>query len=147
MAMQLKTLQSMVTPEGVSDSLDDQIYASLTYNDTKNATIACRSAARWCYGFLGKYGRLDASFSDDDLEVLTEAMTQMAIYELLLISQFDENGDQYKEDAENLLNAVLGITKDGDGQSTFVGGATAKDEKSHIAKPYCALAHRNKSIW
>lgn len=142
--MRLSELQSMVTPEGVSDSLDDQIYASLTYNDTKNAQIACRSAARWCYGFLGKYNKLDEPFSADDKEVLTEAMTQMAIYELLLISQFDENGDQYKEDAHNLLNALLGITKDGDGQTAYVGGAIAKDEKSHITKPHCALTCRSQ---
>ncbi len=142
--MRLSTLQSMVTPEGVSDSLDDQIYASLTYNDTKNASIACRSAARWCYGFLGKYGKLDEPFSADDNEVLTEAMTQMAIYELLLISQFDENGEQYKQDAEDLLNALLGITKDGDGNAALVGGAIAKDEKSNITKPGCAFACRAK---
>jgi len=145
--MQLSDLQHLVTPKGVADSLDAQLYASLTYDEPKNTLIACRSAARWCYSFLGKYGRLDANFSPDDKAVLTEAMTQMAIYELLLISQFDENGDQYKADAEDLLHALLGISTDSDGQTTYVGGAIAKDEKSHLTQPDCSLTRRRQSHW
>lgn len=140
MAITLTELRAMVTPEGVSDSLDDQIYLSLTYNDTKNAQTACQSAARWCYAYLGQKNALNKSFTNDDKAVLTEAMTQMAIYELGEISEFDF--DERKDDAVALLNALLGLNPNSDTGATFTGGAIARDEKSHITHPYRSITYR-----
>lgn len=141
--MTLTELQMLVTPEGVSDSLDNQIYASLTYNDTKNATVACRSAARWCYGQLGVYGASDRAFDNDEQMVLTEAMTQRAIYELGLISQFDEDFDAYADDAMLMLKAVLKIASAKPEQgSGFVGAARVSDEQSHLNVPFESPSRR-----
>lgn len=140
MAITLTELRAMVNPEGVSDSLDNQIYLSLTYNDTKNAQTACQSAARWCYAYLGQKNALNKSFNDDDKAVLTEAMTQMAIYELGEISEFDF--DERKDDAVALLNALLGLNNNSDSGATYTGAAIARDQESHIIKPYRSASNR-----
>lgn len=140
MAITLIELRAMVTPEGVSDSLDDQIYLSLTYNDTNNARTACQSAARWCYAYLGQRNALTRIYSDDDKEVLTEAMTQMAIYELGEISEFDF--DDRKEEAVALINSLLGINNGAETGAQYTGAAIARDKESHIVVPYRTSAHR-----
>ncbi len=130
----------MVTIQGVSDSLDEQIYLSLTYNDPKNAQTACQSAARWCYAYLGQKNALSRLYSDDDKEVLVEAMTQMAIYELGEISEFDF--DERKDEAIHLVNALLGLNNGTESGAHYTGAAIARDKESHITVPYRSASHR-----
>ncbi|MGI2800205.1 hypothetical protein ACRTC3_16585 [Photobacterium damselae] len=132
MAITLTQLRGLVTPEGVSDSLDNQIYNSLSFNDIKNVSTACRSAANWCYAYLGRYDALKINYSDDDKQVLSEAMTQMAIYELFLIS--DIYDEERKEQAVGMLNALIGLPdSDGNGDGLpIIGAARSCDYDSHI---------------
>ncbi|MDE1352146.1 hypothetical protein L9W80_18590, partial [Vibrio aestuarianus] len=119
MAVTLTQLRAMVTPQGVSDSLEEQIYQSLTYNDGNSAQTACQSAARWCYAYLGQKNALARIYSDDDKEVLAEAMTQMAIYELGEISEFDF--DDRKDEAIALINSLLGLNNGADSGAQYTG--------------------------
>lgn len=143
--MQLTQLQALVTPTMVRDALDDQIYRSLTgenvagddgglfmarpvTNDSqKAATTACQSAARWAFITLSKADALARPFSDDEQAVLSEAMTQRAIYELGRQSEFDANFFQNKKDAQELLDSLLGLNTSGDGSSGIVGARSTKD--------------------
>ncbi|NAW59322.1 MULTISPECIES: hypothetical protein [unclassified Vibrio] len=140
MTMTLTQLRAMVTIQGVSDALDEQIYASLTYNDEKNAQTACQSAARWCYAYLGQKNALTRLYSDDDKEVLTEAMTQMAIYELGEISEFDF--DDRKVEAIALLHSLLGLNNGAEQGAQYTGAAIARDKESHLVVPYRSASHR-----
>ncbi len=140
MAITLTQLRAMVTPQGVSDSLEEQIYLSLTYNDEKNAQTACQSAARWCYAYLSQKNALARTYSDDDKEVLTEALTQMAIYELGDISEFDF--DDRKDEAIILVNSLLGLNSGTESGAQYTGAAIARDKESHIIVPYSSASHR-----
>lgn len=140
MAITLTQLRAMVTPQGVSDSLEEQIYQSLTYNDGNSAQTACQSAARWCYAYLGQKNALSRIYSDDDNEVLAEAMTQMAIYELGEISEFDF--DDRKDEAIALINSLLGLNNGADSGAQYTGAAIARDKESHIIVPYRSASHR-----
>ncbi|MGL4830566.1 MAG: hypothetical protein ACRCXG_14880 [Vibrio sp.] len=140
MAITLTQLRAMVTIQGVADSLDGQIYESLTYNDDRNAQTACQSSARWCYAYLGQKNALIRLYSDDDKEVLTEAMTQMAIYELGEISEFDF--DDRKEEAIALINSLLGLNNGAESGAQYTGAAIARDKESHIIVPYRSASHR-----
>ncbi|MGR6858886.1 hypothetical protein ACU5EH_20300 [Aliivibrio salmonicida] len=134
MAITLTELKGMITIEGVSRALDNQIFLSLTSNDGSNADTACNRAAIWAYSFINLKCKANELFTTDKKEVITEAMITMAIYELLRISEFYD--EEYKTDATNLMNAALGISgggSDGNG-SSFIGAASARDEKSHINK-------------
>lgn len=140
MAITLTELRAMVTIQGVSNSLDEQIYHSLTYNDENSGQTACQSAARWCYAYLGQKNALSRTFSDDDKEVLTEAMTQMAIYELGEISEFDF--DDRKAEALSLIHALLGLNNAAESGAQYTGAAIARDKESHIIVPYRSASHR-----
>ena len=136
--MTLDELKTLVTPQSVKDALDDQIYDSLEYGDGKNVTDSCNQAAIWCYSYLAKTGNVNRAYTDSDKEVLGAAMTQMAIHRLNQHHFFEI------EDAEDtayaLLDSILGINKDDDGQSYFTGAAVARDEKSNVVfKPHCGF--------
>ncbi|MCE7729619.1 hypothetical protein [Vibrio campbellii] len=133
--MTLDELKGLVTPEGVNAALDDQIYDSLVYGDGQNVTDSCNSAAIWCYSYLAKTDNINRAFSASDKEVLSAAMVQMAIYKLGAHHFF--NIEEPEEMAYALLDSILGITKDEDGSSTYVGAAVAKDEKSHSIHQSC----------
>ncbi|CAK1709844.1 conserved hypothetical protein [Vibrio crassostreae] len=140
MAITLTELRAMVTIQGVSSSLDEQIYHSLTYNDENNAQTACQSAARWCYAYLGQKNALSRLYSEDDKEVLAEGMTQRAIYELGEISEFDF--DDRKDEALALINALLGLNHGTESGAQYTGAAIARDQESHIIVPYRSASHR-----
>ncbi|SKA56662.1 hypothetical protein [Enterovibrio nigricans] len=142
MAMTLAQLKGMVTIEGVSRALDNQIYNSLTSNSENNADVACNRAAIWAYSHINLKSKANELLTPDQKEIITEAMITMAIYELLRISEFLD--EEYKTDAINLMNAALGIagsSSEGNG-SSFIGAASAHDEKSHINKFGSASSRR-----
>lgn len=148
--MKLEQLRELVTPAMVRDALDDQIYRSLTgenvagddsglfmprpaTNDSqKAATTACQSAARWAFITLSKADALARPFSDDEQAVLSESMTQRAIYELGRQSEFDANFFKNKQDAQELMNALLGLNGSGDGTGTAsITSARSTKDASH----------------
>lgn len=139
--MTLDELKTLVSPDSVQRALDDQIYDSLVFGDGHNVTDACNQAAIWCYSYLAKTGNLTNAFTDSDKEVLGAAMTQMAIHRLNAHHFFDIEDPE--DMAYALIDSILGISKDEDGQSTFTGAAVARDEKSNpIHQPCCRFAHR-----
>ncbi|MBE8578648.1 hypothetical protein [Vibrio sp. OPT18] len=128
--MTLDELKTLVTPEGVKNALDDQIFDSLAFGDGENVTSSCKSAAIWCYSYLAKTGNLTKAFSQSDKEVISAAMVQMAIYHLNAHHFFSI--DDPKDMAQALIDSILGISQSSNGTSVYVGAAVAKDEKSNI---------------
>lgn len=150
--MQLAQLQALVTPVLIRDALDDQIYRSLTGengnysggiqprpagNDSQKAALtACQSAARWAFITLSKADALARPYSTDEQAVLSEAMVQRAIYELGRQSEFDANFFKNKEDAQALINALLGLNGSGDSTSASITSArSTKDAKASYIIP------------
>ncbi|HIF9333083.1 TPA: hypothetical protein ACX6RM_001330 [Photobacterium damselae] len=95
---------------------------------------ACNNAATWAYVTILKAGKINDACTDDQLAVMSVALIKRAIYELGRISQFDENFYKDKAEAQNLLNAILGLTQsDGsDKTAAFYSGASiTKDANSN----------------
>ncbi|MGR5240212.1 hypothetical protein ACPV36_04885 [Photobacterium damselae] len=165
--MTLDDIKKLVTPEGVKNALEPQLFGSLTgisadtiatprntyQDDFDFETIedvlesesyptqvwpailvtACNNAATWAYVTILKAGKIDTNCTDDQLSVMSTAITKRAIYELGRISQFDDNFYKDKTEAQNLLDAILGLTsREGDSAGAFYFGASiTKDENSN----------------
>lgn len=143
--MTLAQLRALVTPALLRAALDDQIYLSLTgerheddgyfmqrppTNDSQQAALtACQSAARWAFITLTKADATARPYSNDEQEVLSEALVQRAIYELGRQSEFDANFYKNKEDATALLNALLGLTGAGENKVVITAARSTKDAK------------------
>ncbi|MBE8578720.1 hypothetical protein [Vibrio sp. OPT18] len=146
--MNLDTLRQLVTPEGVKNALEPQLYLSLT-GDIEHPTrptpkhglvldefdegpmhtpqsrtyptclmTACSNAAVWGYVTLTQADALNKGYSGDENAVLSMALVNRAIYELGRISQFDVSFHSNKKDAQNLIDAAIGRVPSIDGQSS-----------------------------
>lgn len=118
--MTLVELRALVTVNDLNQALDRQLSASLSYGDVDNAPYAVLAAARWGYGRLMGGRSADRLFSADELEVLKTALINRAVYELGRVSQFDDNFTLNREDADTMIDALLGL---GSGSSEDGGGA------------------------
>lgn len=125
--MTLSELRQLITESEVEAALDQQIYDSLTYNrngeERVNVPYAVAAAARWGYSRLIGAKKQNQSFTADEMEVIREALIKRAVYELGRTSEFKENFDMDREDADTMMDAVLG-RGDGSSDSTTSGGTT-----------------------
>ncbi|MGT3827058.1 hypothetical protein ACUUMB_15160 [Enterobacter kobei] len=140
--MTLNELKQLITVAEVEAALDEQIFNSLTFNQhgegRVNVPYAVAAAARWGYSRLLGAGAERKTFSADTLEVIREALIKRAVYELGRTSEFKENFDMDRDDADTMFDAALGR---GDGSSSsgsdngsstgFVGAAGVQYDQVH----------------
>lgn len=123
--MTLSDLRQLITETEVKAALDQQLYDSLTFNRNGegrvNVPYAVAAAARWGYARLIGAKAQNTLFSADETEVIREALIKRAVYELGRTSEFKENFDLDKEDADTMFDAVLG-RGDGSSDSATSGG-------------------------
>ncbi|WP_108945631.1 hypothetical protein [Shewanella halifaxensis] len=160
--MTLKELLALVTPEGIEDALDPQIFKSLTgmmdevgmmpkmdYHDPhfnppqppsdKWPPIiksAINKAAGWGYVRLVNANKLSQTFDEDQQHVMSMALTNRAIYELGRASQFDNQFHQNRNDASTLFDTVLGLTcssENGQPTAHYIGASITQDDKTKSA--------------
>ncbi len=115
------------------DEFDDYVMHPPQSQEFPNILLtACSNAATWAYITLLQAEKLDDSYSDDQLAVMTTALVKRAIYELGRISLFDVSFHASKKDAQTLLNTIIGLTPSQDGQASshFTGASITKDEKT-----------------
>jgi hypothetical protein len=117
--MTLAELKALITPAEVEAALDQQLYDSLTFNRENrslraNVQYAVAASARWGYSRLMGGHAERKTFSADEREVIREALIKRAVYELGRTSEFKENFDMDRDDADTMFDAVLGR---GDGSS------------------------------
>ncbi|MFV0261387.1 MAG: hypothetical protein ACK5JN_02960 [Kluyvera sp.] len=126
--MTLNDLRQLITEGEVKAALDQQIYDSLTFNREGNTRVnvpyAIAAAARWGYARLLGAKAQHKGFDEDELEVIREALIKRAVYELGRTSEYKENFDMDRDDADTLFDAVLGR---GDGSSDSGDNGTSAD--------------------
>ncbi|MFV0262043.1 MAG: hypothetical protein ACK5JN_06335 [Kluyvera sp.] len=151
--MTLSELKTLITVAEVKAALDDQLFESLTYGRGRgthgdpeakvvtNVQFAVQASARWGYSRLIGAGAQNRAFSADSREVIREALIKRAVYELGRTQEFKENFDMDREDADTMMDAVLGLSdgsSDGDNTNSagYVGAAGAqyvKGQSCHAA--------------
>lgn len=141
--MTLDDLQQLITVKEVEAALDQQLYDSLTYNRNGggrpvNVQYAVAASARWGYSRLMGSHAERRTFSADETEVIRQALIKHAVYELGRTSEFKENFDMDRDDADTMFNAVLGRgdgssdSRSDNGESTgIVGAAGTQYEQVH----------------
>ncbi|MGQ3662074.1 hypothetical protein [Citrobacter braakii] len=156
--MTLSELQSLITVAEVRAALDDQLFESLTYGRQRgtrhsarddhgsdpvvvNVQYAVGAAARWGYSRLIGAGAQKRAFGTDSREVIREALIKRAVYELGRTHEMNENFNMDRDDADTMMDAVLGLS-DGssDGDSTNSGGYVGAAGAQYVKGQSCHAA-------
>lgn len=129
--MTLDGLKQLITADEVKNALDAQIFDSLNYGRrggdlNTNVQAAVFAAARWGYSRLMGASAQNKTFDADAQEVLRMALIKRAVYELGRTSEFKESFDMDRDDADTMMDALLGR---GDGSS---GGDTGNDSNGYV---------------
>ena len=94
----------MVTVDDLKGELSPYQYQMLTQNDDSVAERAIEKAKVWIEAKFAKCGQE----VDWELSFVQEALLKRALYELYSYAEQEEKARDKKEDAEVLLEAVLG---------------------------------------
>ncbi|OMH40212.1 hypothetical protein [Desulfurobacterium indicum] len=105
----------MINVEDIKKELPYSQYRMLTQDDDSVAERAIEKARIWIEAKFAKCGRE----VDWDLSYVQEALLKRALYELYAFGEQEEKAKDKKEDAEVLLEAVLGdCVSDNEGDKT-----------------------------
>lgn len=116
---------------GFTPSTTQAITPPVTQDYPTILLTACSNAATWGYITLVQAQKLNEAYSEDQLDVMSTALINRAIYELGRASLFDVSFQTNKKDAQILLNTIIGLTPTESGQTShFTGASITKDEKS-----------------
>ncbi|TQF71794.1 hypothetical protein [Pseudoalteromonas luteoviolacea] len=110
--MTLDEIKILVSVEAVQNSLDSQLFETLTYDSPHKVPTAIDKAAAWAYSKLIQGKAQNNTFNNDELSLLTEAMCKMAIYELYSLCEFEGSAEEKRKDAYVIINALLGMQSD-----------------------------------
>jgi len=129
----------MITVDELKKELNERNYRMLTGGDDAVAERALIKAKAWIVARFKKCGR-EVDFED---ELVREAVLKRALYELYSFSENEKIASDKKEDAEDLLEGLLGdCAKEFEGRYAYekkyqpVAAKVSSSEPTPITKEY-----------
>ena len=122
----------MVTIEDLKKELSERDYRMLTDGDDAVAERALAKARVWVTARFKKCGK-EVDYED---ELIKEAILKRALYELYSFAENEKVAADKKEDAEDLLEGVLGDCADSQEKYRPVAAKVAAGEPTPLAKDY-----------